>query len=183
MTLKFLFLTFPVEPPPIQADVSSCSSTNKFDLIRLANFLCSSPTSSVIFPNIYSLGGFLLHTVELWNPSPCSWLKYRIAGSRFTRGYHTAKYNLRGCSFYKTFIFQASYRFTRTAKVQTWFCVATSVTWQTREQWVKKRPVTWRRSTGTSASRSILTGASPSSVCQEGSGCSVCRSLCRNTSR
>lgn len=156
--------------------------TNKFDLVRLPSFLCSSPTFLVIFPNIYSLGGFLLHTVELWNSSPCSWIKYRIAGFQFTLSYHTVKYSLSGCSFYKTFIFQASYRFTRTVKVQTWFCVATSVTWQIREQWVKKRPVTWRRSTGTSASWSICTGASPSSVCQEGSGCTVCQCLCWNMS-
>lgn len=63
--------------------------TNKFDLIRFANFPCSGSTFSVIFPNIYSLGGFLLHTVELWNPSSCIWIKCRIAGFLFTLSYHT----------------------------------------------------------------------------------------------
>lgn len=57
--------------------------------------------------------------------------------------------------------FQVSYRSTHTAKIQTLFCVATNVTCRIREQSVRKRPVSWRRSTGTSPLWSICTWTSP----------------------
>lgn len=82
----------------------------------------------------------------------------------------------------KLSVFQVSYRFMHTAKVQTLFCVATNVTWRSREQSVKKKPVSWQRSTGMSQVWSICTWTSSSSICQEGSGCIVCQSLCSRMS-
>lgn len=78
-----------------------------------------------VFLNIYSAGAFCIFEILTLNKtSLCHSVKKTII------------------------IFQASCRFMHTAKVQMWFCVATNVTWQTREQWVKTRPATWQKSMG-----------------------------------
>lgn len=43
---------------------------------------------------------------------------------------------------------QVNYRFTPTVKIQMWSSVATNVTWQIREQSVKKRLESWQKNTG-----------------------------------
>lgn len=77
-------------------------------------------------------------------------------------------------------LFQVNYRCTLTARIQTLYSVATSVTCRSRGQSVKMRPVSWQRSMGMCP----LPVTNPTrNICQEGSGWCVFTQGCAGESR